>query len=198
VPEGHDDLSLMELVARRDASALDALYARYAPLVFALCMRVLHSPAEAEEVLQEVFLELWRAGERYAAERGSARVYLIQLARSRALDRVRVRRRREGLIAEAGGPALVASELRAGGDPAKHDALSEASLGEDKQRVRAALRGLSESERRVVMLAFFEGLSHSEIAARLGEPLGTVKTRIRRSLLRLRSLLASEGAEDPS
>jgi RNA polymerase sigma-70 factor (ECF subfamily) len=187
----------MELVARRDASALDALYARHAPLVFALCMRVLHSPAEAEEVLQEVFLELWRAGERYAAERGSARVYLIQLARSRALDRVRVRRRREGLLAEAGGRALVASELRAG-DPARNDALSETALGEDKLRVRAALRGLSDAERRVVMLAFFDGLSHSEIAARLGEPLGTVKTRIRRSLLRLRGLLGSDGTEEPS
>jgi RNA polymerase sigma-70 factor (ECF subfamily) len=198
VPEGHDDLYLMELVARRDASALDALYARHAPLLFALCMRILHSSPEAEEVLQEVFLELWRTSERYAAERGSARVYLVQLARSRALDRVRVKRRREGLIAEAGGPVLVANELRAGGDPARSDALAEASLGEDKVRVRAALRELSETERRAVTLSFFEGLSHSEIAARLGEPLGTVKTRIRRALLRLRGLLGGIDGEDPS
>jgi RNA polymerase sigma-70 factor (ECF subfamily) len=195
VPDGHDDLYLMELVARRDPGALDALYARHAPLVFALCVRILHSQAEAEEVLQEVFLELWRTGDRFAAERGSARVYLIQLARSRALDRVRVRRRRDGLIAEAGGPALVASELRAG-DPARSDALAETVLGEDKVRVRAALRALSESERRAVTLAFFEGLSHSEIATRLGEPLGTVKTRIRRALLRLRGLLGGKDRED--
>ncbi len=151
MPEGHDDLYLMELVARRDPGGLDALYARHAPLVFALCMRILHSPAEAEEVLQEVFLELWRTGARFAAERGSARVYLIQLARSRALDRVRVRRRRDGLLAEAGGPALVAAELRAG-DPARSDALAETALGEDKLRVRSALRALTETERRAVTL----------------------------------------------
>lgn len=197
MPEGHDDLFLMELVARRDASGLDALYARHGPLVFALCMRILHSPPEAEEVLQEVFLELWRTSERFAAERGSARVYLIQLARSRALDRVRVRRRREGLIAEVGGPALVAADLRAG-DPASENGLAAAVLGEDKQRVRAALRALSDTERRAIMLSFFDGLSHSEIAAQLGEPLGTVKTRIRRGLLHLRGMLRGDDAEDGS
>jgi RNA polymerase sigma-70 factor (ECF subfamily) len=94
--ERRDDLTLMDLVARRDAAALDALYLRHSPLVFALCLRVLRNHAEAEEVLQEVFWELWRSSSRYAAERGSARVYLVQLARSRSLDRVRLRRRRGG------------------------------------------------------------------------------------------------------
>ena len=84
VSERRDDLTLMELVARRDATALDALYLRHSPLVFALCLRVLRNHAEAEEVLQEVFWELWRSSGRYAAERGSARVYLVQLARSRS------------------------------------------------------------------------------------------------------------------
>src|SRR5215471_15906023 len=100
--ERRDDLTLM---------ALDALYLRHSSLVFALCLRILRNHAEAEEVLQEVFWELWRSSSRYAAERGSARVYLVQLARSRSLDRVRLRRRREALLADAGGPAVVAAEL---------------------------------------------------------------------------------------
>src|SRR5262245_61776680 len=181
----------MELLARRDAAALDALYLRHSSLVFALCLRILRSHAEAEEVLQEVFWELWRSSGRYAAERGSARVYLVQLARSRSLDRLRLRRRREARLADAGGPAAVASEL--GGDGREPNALAVALSGEENRQVQAALCELSESERQAVTLSFFDGLSHAEIAAQLGEPLGTVKTRIRRALLRLRGVLGGSG-----
>ncbi|MGH9888428.1 MAG: sigma-70 family RNA polymerase sigma factor, partial [bacterium] len=180
------------LVARGDTAALDALYARHAPLVYALCLRIVRSRPEAEEVLQEVFWELWRSGDRYLAERGSVRVYLVQLARSRALDLLRARRRRENLLASAGGPGVVAAEIR--GEDTNKGALAAAIVGEDSQRVRSALRGLTDAERCVVMLAYFEGLSQSEIAARIGEPLGTVKTRTRRALLRLRGLLV--GGDD--
>jgi len=187
VPEGGDDQTLMELVARGDTAALDVLYARHAPLVFALCLRIVRSRPEAEEVLQEVFWELWRSGDRYLAERGSVRVYLVQLARSRALDLLRMRRRRENLLASAGGPTVIAAETR--GEDMNKGALAAAIVGEDSQRVRSALRVLSDAERCVVMLAYFDGLSQSEIAARLGEPLGTVKTRTRRALMRLRGML---------
>jgi len=193
VPEGGDDQTLMELVARGDGAALDALYARHAPLVFALCLRIVRSRPEAEEVLQEVFWELWRSGDRYLAERGSVRVYLVQLARSRALDVLRVRRRREGLLASAGGPSVVAAEIR--GEDTHRGALAAAIVGEDSQRVRSAMRTLSDAERCVVTLAYFDGLSQSEIAAQLGEPLGTVKTRTRRALLRLRGLLVVDPDE---
>ena len=194
--ERRDDLTLMELVARRDATALDALYLRHASLVFALCLRILRNHAEAEEVLQEVFWELWRSSSRYAAERGSARVYLVQLARSRSLDRVRLRRRREALLADAGGPSVVAAELSS--EVRGGSGLSAALSSEERTQVRAALRELSEAERKAVTLSFFDGLSHAEIAARLGEPLGTVKTRIRRALLRMRSaLVAPENGELP-
>jgi len=196
VAERRDDLTLMELVARRDATALDALYLRHASLVFALCLRILRNHAEAEEVLQEVFWELWRSSSRYAAERGSARVYLVQLARSRSLDRVRLRRRREALLADAGGPSVVAAELSS--EVRGGSGLSAALSSEERTQVRAALRELSEAERKAVTLSFFDGLSHAEIAARLGEPLGTVKTRIRRALLRMRSaLVAPENGELP-
>ncbi|MFI5317412.1 MAG: sigma-70 family RNA polymerase sigma factor [Myxococcota bacterium] len=189
--DSRDDLTLMELVARREASALDALYLRHGSLVFALCLRILRNHAEAEEVLQEVFWELWRSSSRYAAERGSARVYLVQLARSRSLDRVRLRRRREALLVDAGGPSVIAAEL--GGDGRVLNALAAAVAGEEHRQVRAALCELSESERRAVTLSFFDGLSHAEIAEQLGEPLGTVKTRIRRALLRLRNVLVAPG-----
>jgi RNA polymerase sigma-70 factor, ECF subfamily len=191
VAESRDDLTLMELVARRDASALDALYLRHGSLVFALCLRMLRNHAEAEEVLQEVFWELWRSSSRYAAERGSARVYLVQLARSRALDRVRLRRRREALLADAGGPSIISAGL--GADASTANALAAAISGQEHRQVRDALRTLSEAERRAVTLSFFEGLSHAEIAEQLGEPLGTVKTRIRRALLRLRDVLVGSG-----
>ncbi|HTO68571.1 MAG TPA: sigma-70 family RNA polymerase sigma factor [Myxococcota bacterium] len=191
--ERRDDLTLMELVARRDASALDALYLRHASLVFALCLRILRNHAEAEEVLQEVFWELWRSSSRYAAERGSARVYLVQLARSRSLDRVRLRRRREALLADAGGPSVIAAEL--GGDGRAASGLAAALSSEERSQVFAALRCLSEAERKAVTLSFFDGLSHAEIAAQLGEPLGTVKTRIRRALLRMRVALVSGDGE---
>jgi len=195
--ERRDDLTLMELVARRDAAALDALYLRHASLVFALCLRILRNHAEAEEVLQEVFWELWRSSSRYAAERGSARVYLVQLARSRSLDRVRLRRRREALLADAGGPSVIAAEF--GGEGKSASALAAALSSEERSQVSMALKLLSEAERKAVTLSFFDGLSHAEIAAQLGEPLGTVKTRIRRALLRMRAALAgSSGDGEPS
>jgi RNA polymerase sigma-70 factor (ECF subfamily) len=189
--ERRDDLTLMELVARRDAAALDALYLRHGSLVFALCLRILRNHAEAEEVLQEVFWELWRSSSRYAAERGSARVYLVQLARSRSLDRVRLRRRREALLADAGGPSVIAAEL--GGEGKSASALAAALSSEERSQVQGALKQLSEAERKAVTLSFFDGLSHAEIAAQLGEPLGTVKTRIRRALLRMRGALGAGG-----
>ena len=191
--ERRDDLTLMELVARRDAAALDALYLRHSSLVFALCLRILRNHAEAEEVLQEVFWELWRSSSRYAAERGSARVYLVQLARSRSLDRVRLRRRREALLADAGGPSVIAAEL--GGEQRGASGLAAALSSEERTQVFAALKQLSEAERKAVTLSFFDGLSHAEIAAQLGEPLGTVKTRIRRALLRMRGALVGGDGE---
>jgi len=186
VPEGRDDLSLMERVARCDATALDALYVRHAPLLFALCVRIMRNRPEAEEVLQEVFWEVWRSAGRYSAERGSPRVYLLQLARSRALSALRVRRRRDGLLADAGGKSAIAADLL--GMQAGSSALAATILGEESQRVRTALRTLPDAERCVLMLGYFDGFSQSEIAPQLG----TVKTRMRRGLLHLRELLVDE------
>jgi len=193
VPDARDDLSLMERVARREPAALDALYLIHAPLLFALCVRILRNRPEAEEVLQEVFWEVWRTGGRFAADRGSPRVYLLQLTRSRALSALRLRRRRDGLLADAGGLRALATELVDAQPDAS--ALDTAMVGQDRQRVRNALRALPEAERCVLLLGYFEGLSQSEIATQLGEPLGTVKTRMRRGLAHLRAALVDEPGE---
>ncbi len=176
----------MEGISRREPRALEECYDRHASLVYAICLRVLRDAREAEEVLQEVFLEIWRRVERYDAARASPRVYLVQVARSRALDRLR-RNRRHG---ELGRRAIADADLAAavGSEPLPLDA---AIAAEDGQRIRLALRALPESQRRALMLAYFDGRSHSEIAAALGEPLGTVKTRIRKGLLRLREIFVS-------
>lgn len=187
MPEGRDDRTLMERVARCDPTALDDLYVRHAPLLFALCVRILRNRSEAEEVLQEVFWEVWRSAGRYSAVRGSPRVYLLQLARSRALSVVRLRRRRDGLLADAGGRDALAAELL--GVQADSNALAATMQDEESRRVRSALRALPEAERCVLMLGYFDGLSQTEIATKLGEPLGTVKTRMRRGLLHLRERL---------
>jgi RNA polymerase sigma-70 factor (ECF subfamily) len=188
--EGRDDLTLMERVARCDPTALDALYVRHAPLLFALCARILGNRAEAEEVLQGVFWEVWRSAGRYSAVRGSPRIYLLQLTRSRALSAVRLRRRRDGLLADVGGRDALAAELL--GTQAESNALAQAMQDEERGRVRSALRALPEAERCVLLLGYFDGLSQSEIAAKLGEPLGTVKTRMRRGLLHMREQLVDQ------
>jgi RNA polymerase sigma-70 factor (ECF subfamily) len=176
----------MEAIAAGNPSALRALYDRHAPAVFALCLRILRDRAEAEEVLGDVFYEAWDRSERFDPDRGSPVSYLMTLARSRALDRLRSRRRRDLEVpAETadGAPELVAAATVG---PAPFDA---AVAAEQRGHVRQALAALSAEQRRAVEMNFYDGFSHSEIAARLGEPLGTVKTRIRQGLARLRDSL---------
>jgi RNA polymerase sigma-70 factor (ECF subfamily) len=187
-PRQASDFALMERICGRDPGALEEFYDRHASLVYAICLRVLRDAREAEEVLQEVFLEVWRRVERYDAGRASPRVYLVQVSRSRALDRLRRNRRRSDLGRRALAEADVGADDAACADPLPID---DAIAAQDAQRIRSVLRALPESQRRALMLAFFDGLSHSEIAEALGEPLGTVKTRIRKGLLRMRELFVS-------
>jgi RNA polymerase sigma-70 factor (ECF subfamily) len=179
-PEG--DFGLLERIADGETTALEEFYDRYGGLVYAVCLRILRDGGDAEEVLQEVFFEVWRRGDRFDPARGNPRVYLVHLARSRALDRLRRSRRRE----ELGRRGLAVPEPD---DLPPEPALDAAIASEERRRMRLALRALPESQRKAVMLAFFDGLSHSEIARELDTPLGTVKTRIRKGLLRLREIL---------
>ena len=182
------DVSLMGGIRGGDAHALEVFYDRHARLVFALCVRMLRDASEAEEVTQEVFWEIWRRGDRYEAARGAPRAYVLKLARSRTLDRLRRSRRRQDLQLRAGlepGWLPVSASVA----PQAEDRVIEA---EQRVAIGHALRSLPAAQRRAVMLAFFDGLTHSEIAKALDTPLGTVKTRIRKGLLRLRDCLLSE------
>lgn len=190
-PEGQrEDRELMTAIAGRDPDALGELYDRYAPTVFALCLRVLSNPAEAEEVLGDVFFEVWERGERYDAARAAPLAYLLTLGRSRAIDRLRALGRRSRVWTEVLDLERAGELCR---DPASDGlGFAELALAERRARVVQALAILSTAERTAVELSFFHGLTHREIAELLDAPLGTIKTRIRRGLLRLRDELTRD------
>ncbi len=177
----------MDAIAARDAEALSALYDRHAPGVMGVCLRILRDRADAEEVTGDVFIEIWNRAERFDPTRGHPVAYLLSLARSRAIDRRRGSVRREQIFT-----APDDSEPRS---PA--DTFQSASIAQMRGHLEHALADLQSGQRQALELAYFNGMSHTEVAARLGEPLGTVKTRIRQGLLRLRERLAAvygEGA----
>jgi RNA polymerase sigma-70 factor (ECF subfamily) len=175
-----DDLLLGAIVERR-AEALAALFDRHAAAVLGLLTRMLGRHGEAEEVLQEVFLWVWQNPARYDARRSSLRGWLLVLARSRALDVLRADRSRR--LREEG----VARQRPAAYEPVPLASLEER---ERRRRIGAAMAALPAEQRRCIELAFFAGLSHTQVAARLGEPLGTVKSRIQLGMAKLRAALA--------
>jgi RNA polymerase sigma-70 factor (ECF subfamily) len=180
------DNDLLHAVARGDEAALATIYDRYASILLGLLLRILHSRGEAEDVLQEVFLQVWRRAGDFDESRGRAFTWLVTLARSRAIDRFR--------SLEARGRAATASAA----EPTEQvgDASVDALRSEQSEIVRRALAELSEDQRTALVLAYQEGLTQTEIAERLNQPLGTVKTRTRAGLAKLRELLRDkfEGA----
>jgi RNA polymerase sigma-70 factor (ECF subfamily) len=177
------DVELIGRIQACEQEALGLLYDQLAPLVHAVILRILGDRTEAEEVLGETFWQVWNNAERYDPSRGTVAGWVLTMARSRALDALRARRRREAGVAAYGDKNL---EL-----PTSPALMPEtvALQGEQARAVAAALKGLSEEQRLPIELAYYEGLSQTEIAGRLGQPLGTIKTRIRLGLLRLRNAL---------
>jgi RNA polymerase sigma-70 factor (ECF subfamily) len=171
--------ALIRRMAGGDQSACSDFYDRYAGLVTGLLRRLLGQEADVEDVLQEVFWQSWVDAGKYDARRGSPEAWLLNRARSRAIDRLRsIRRRSETIVAS----------LEEGGEPeAGTLGRNRGEMGEDRSSVRTALALLPESQRQVIELAYLGGFTQSEIAVRLGEPLGTVKTRIRLGMERLRA-----------
>jgi RNA polymerase sigma-70 factor (ECF subfamily) len=166
------DCELLAQVADGDRRAFSALYDRYAPRLLGLIVRILGIRCEAEDVLQDTFLQVWSSAGRFDPAKAPADVWLMLLARSRALDRLRRRK-----------PVADGWVERAAVD----DPPAEAGRKEEACRAHAAVCNLPPHQRQAVELAFFQGLTHEEIAARLNAPLGTVKTRIRQGLIRLRA-----------
>ena len=188
-PDSPRDVELMEAIAAGDPAALAALYGRYSALVLAICVRILGSQCDAEEVLLDVFWELWTKAGRYNPLRSSPRTYIVQLARSRAIDRARSRTSGTGFW--QGAVQLDTVEAWASASPAPPDPPQLLVSQEQSQTVRQALEALDDREREVLQLAYFGGMSQSQIAENLQIPLGTVKTRIRQGLIKLRETLRS-------
>jgi RNA polymerase sigma-70 factor (ECF subfamily) len=179
------DEALVALVARSDETALAELYDRFGRVAYALARRILRDDALAEDAVQEAFLALWRTANRFVPERASASTWILTLVHRRAVDVVRREDRRR------------AEPLESAPDEAAGVAADESAwLRLERERVQAALRQLPDSQREAIELAYFGGFTQSELADRLGQPLGTIKSRMFTGLARLRELLSESGVTE--
>jgi RNA polymerase sigma-70 factor (ECF subfamily) len=175
------DVELLHAVARGDEAALARLYDAYRVILFGLLVRILNSREEAEDILQEVFVQVWRRAKDFDEKRGRPFTWLVTLARSRAIDRLRQLGARQRL-------AIGAAQEQENTESFS-DALTDSVRAEQQAVVRRALAELPEEQRTTLLLAYFDGLTQSEIATKLNAPLGTIKTRMRSGMIKLRALL---------
>jgi len=176
-------VNLIQKVANQDRDAFGQLYDRFSSLVFALAMRMLRVRSDAEDLLQEVFVQIWRQAQSYSVQRGSPEAWIINIARSRAIDKIRSIRRMEKSFVLTDDPARAESG---------ENVESSAAESEARMAMNSALANLPETQRKVLELAYFDGLTQTEIANRLAEPLGTIKTRMRSGIQRLRDMLGTQ------
>ena len=179
------DVDRVRAIASGSSEALGRLYDRHAGIVYGLARRILARLEDAEEVVQDVFAQVWRDAARYERSRASVGGWIVMLTRTRAIDRLRARRARPDVDAAVDPDAAppIASASR---DPEQVTIAAD-----DVRQVRSALEVLPESQRTLVDLAYYQGLTHTEIAQQTGMPLGTVKTRLRAAMATLRSALSS-------
>ena len=178
-----DDQALLAGVARRDEASLAALYDRYHLLAFSLALRVVNDRGRAEDVVQDAFLAVWRKAGTYAEGRGSVKTWLTSIVRNRAIDLVRARRESD----RDDEATLLALRDQA------PSVLEQVTARLDREQLHALVARLPAEQRRTIAMAYFEGLSHSEIADATGIPLGTVKSRVRLGMQRLRDLILEAG-----
>jgi RNA polymerase sigma-70 factor (ECF subfamily) len=179
------DLDLLDHISEQDRDALAELYDRYGRRVFALAARILNDPNSSEEVTQDVFLSVWRRGSSYSATKGKFTTWLFSIAHNRTIDELRKRRRDRNRQNDDIEDHLDIESFEI-------SPLENAVAQSEYVKVREAMAGLPVEQREVVELSYFKGLTQAEIAEKTGQPLGTVKTRMRLALKKLRSNLSSE------
>jgi RNA polymerase sigma-70 factor (ECF subfamily) len=184
-PDHETDREILAQVARGDQRAFGKLYDRLSSSLYSLAVRMLGDSSEAQDALQEVFLQIWRRAPAYDAEQSSVFSWAVLMTRSRVIDRLRARGRRLRVII-ASTDEDAQPELAPASASGTESAADTADRNEEARRVRLSLTKLPAEQREAIELAFFNDLTHHEIAAQLGQPLGTIKARIRRGLLKLR------------
>lgn len=180
-----EDPELFRRTAAGDDRSLAELYRRYSGVLLATAMRVLNNPKDAEEVVQEAFVQIWEKASVFDARRGKPLTWAMTLTRNKAIDHLRRVQRRRRLHEDVSEEAQIWERM------VEHDSSDEAAAHETKEIVRSAVIELSPDQRRAIEMAFFGGLTQQQIAQQLDEPLGTVKARIRRGMLKLRHILGT-------
>ncbi len=170
-----DDRELLERIRLRDQDAMRVLFKRYGGAVFSVALRILHDPSQAEDITQEILFQLWRSSESFVHGRGSLGAWLVVVARNRSIDALRRRKPTDSV------EDVVLASTQNLASEAERDVMIE--------KVRGYMESLPPEQQKSIEMAFFQGLSHTEIASKTGDPLGTVKTRIRLALLSLRKAL---------
>jgi RNA polymerase sigma-70 factor (ECF subfamily) len=179
------DREMIERIGRGDQSAFSALYDRLSRPLYSLALRMLGDAGDAQDALQDVFLQIWSRAATYNPEQSTVFSWTVLLTRSRVIDRLRARKRRLRIVDSATGD----EDADVADASTMESAADTADKNDEAARVRSVLNNLPSEQREAIELAFFGHLTHHEIAARLGEPLGTIKARIRRGLLKLRERL---------
>ena len=182
-PRDHTyEIELLERVSHGDESAFTEFYRRFAPALYGMALRIMHEPKDAEDVVQESFCSIWRKAGSFDPRAGSPLTWSVLIVRHKAFDKLRVRQRRDRLSDRLIGEALSTPGIDV-------TSILQPALHERAAIIRTALGEIAPEQKQALELAFFTDLTHEEIAERLAEPLGTVKARIRRGLLKLRELL---------
>jgi RNA polymerase sigma-70 factor (ECF subfamily) len=184
--EGPDDRQLLRRIVDKDKDALDLLYSRYVTPIYSMALHMLKQPPLAEEVTQDVFLNIWLKASSFNAERGQPRSWIMSVTHHRVVDVIRSRRRTTTMTDPEGYETL--ERLPSGGASVE----SQVQQNLDRERIMKALTTLPTNQREVILLAYFEGYSQSEMAEFLSEPLGTIKTRVRLAMQKLRAALQED------
>ena len=183
--QGLEDLELLAKIGDQDRDALSTLYDRYGRRAFALAVRILNDPVGSEEVTQDVFMSVWRRGATYTTKKGKFTTWLFSIAHNRTIDELRKRRRDRSRLNDNIEDHY---DLKSGDISPADAAVAQSEYA----KIRAAMEGLPEEQKNVVELSYFKGLTQTEIAEKTGQPLGTVKTRMRLALKKLRKALSAE------